>query len=280
MTTRLDIRNWIAQRIGDYKTGNVAAPLLGSMSYVTISDFDITELDEDYWKDASVTVEFSGTTSTGRVSGYVPSASCAPGGILSVYPTLSLVPSTNSLYHLYRKWSAAEYNLAINGALRECSDIVEVARTYSSLMATASIVEYTIPAAANIHKIANVYYLDDENYNWPYKIEPRNWVPRVQGDALTLTFCGTGTVPGGKIIRVEGYGPPSSLDTDAATLDPEVPTEYVINKAAAMLRLSDWRAQDPDDNSRVGVFLEQKADALLRRSKPFSRIGHIQRRSW
>jgi hypothetical protein len=280
MTTRLDIRNWIAQRIGDYKTGNVADPLLGSMSYVTISDFNITELDEDYWKDASVTVEFVGTTSTGRVSGYVPSTSCAPGGVLSIYPTLSLVPSTNTAYHLHRKFNIAEYNLAINGALRECADIVEVARSYSSLSATGSMVEYALPTSANIHNVVNVYYLDDDNYNWPYKIDPRNWVVRMQGNIPTLTFFSTSTVPAGKVIRVEGSGPPASLDTDNATLDAEVPTEYVINKAAAMLRLSLWRGQDPDDNSRVGVFLEQKADGLLRRAKPFSRIGHIQPRKW
>jgi hypothetical protein len=140
--------------------------------------------------------------------------------------------------------------------------------------------EYALPITAKIDNVVNVYYLDDGNYDLPYKVDPRNWVVRTQGNIPTLTFFSTGTVPGGKGIRIEGSGPPASLDTDDAVLDPEVPTEYVINKAAAMLRLSLWRGQDPDDNSRVGVFLEQKADGLLRRAKPFSRIGHIQPRKW
>lgn len=280
MTTRINLRNYIAQRIGDYYHGTAEVPTTSCVSYTTIYDSNLVQLDSDYWQKRdlvnNIVVDHGSTQDIRRVSGYVPSVAGLPGGFLAVSGTLSSAVSTITEYYLYRRYSVNEYNDAINSALREASDMVEVVSTYATIVATSGIREYAIATTSDFKRVIDVFYLDDNSDNQSIKIDARNWdVDRI-GGVLTLILRRDTTVPQGKTIRIDGAANPTEMSLDTQALDPEVPVEYVINKAAAILKTSSWRSQDTDDSARYGMFLHQQADNLLKRARPFVRKGHFR----
>jgi hypothetical protein len=191
---------------------------------------------------------------------------------------LSLLPSTNTDFYIYHDYKIDEYNDAINSSIREAADMVEVTKTNSSLVATGYMTEYIVPSGANIERILDVFYIDDDNYDYPVKVPSRTWITDMTAGVMTLRFTSYNVVPEGKTIRIFGMGNPTELDDDTDILDNEMPVEYVVNEGAYMLKMSHWRASDPLDSPRAAMAFSQKADGILRRYRPVNRRGSVKRR--
>lgn len=279
---RVTLREYIAQRNGDLFTGQLDMPSVGTMSVTTLGDSLLVQNDAEFWKGASVALDYgTGTYAARTVTEYVPTVSGLTGGVLRLDSALSVTPSTNTTYWLFRKNSITEYNNAIGAAIRNMADqaLVECLHTDSSLVATARVWEFTIPTTSLIEKIMDLEYLNQADYDHKVFIERRNWDQRRVAGVTTLKVRSDSLIPASYSLFVSGVGPPSSLDTDGATLDDEVPSEYVVDYALGELRLAKWSGNDPEDSARQATFLKQMAEAKLRSAQKFVPRGRL-RRHW
>lgn len=279
---RIDLKRLISQRADDFWTATVDAPVIGAAGYTTVNSHLLLQNDAQFWFDHDVTFAYSGGTyDTRRVVEYVPTVSGLTGGVVRVDATLSLIPSTNTDIYIYRKWKVAQYNDAINQAIRHAGEqgLVECMHTNNSLVATARIWEYSVPSSSVIDRITDVFYLDQSNYDEKRRLDRRSWDFRRVSGALTLILRNDSLIPASYSIWLEGPGPPLTLETDGATLDAEVPGEYVVDYALGELRLSKWSGNDPEDSARQATFLKQMAEAKLRSAQKFVPRGRL-RRHW
>jgi hypothetical protein len=275
LARRIDIRNWIASRQGDYFSGEVDVPTVGAMSYTTLTDSRLTQLDRSYWKDRDIVLDYGdGTYDQRRIVDYVPSISGMESGVIRVDATLSKVPSTNTTYFLYRKFAVDDYNIAINSAIRNAAKYAEVTRTDESLVATQS-AEYIVPTTADISRILDIYHFNGSNSSSKVYLSKNCWEPRIEGGVLKFRVPSSRIIPEGNTIGVEGAGPPHTLDSDGDELDNALPSEYVVAYAAAMVRMQDWGNNDPDSSAQQVAFNIQQAEAILKRDRPFVRKGRL-----
>ena len=279
---RVNIREWVAQRNGDLFTGQLDMPSVGTMSVTTLGDSLLVQADSEFWKGSSIALDYgTGTYAARTVTEYVPTVSGLTGGVLRLDSALSVTPSTNTTYWLFRKHSITEYNNSLAAAIRNCGEqgLVECLHTDQSLVATAQIFEYTIPTTSLIEKIMDLEYIDQAAYNEKRFVPRRNWDQRRVAGVTTLILRNDSLIPASYSLFVSGVGPPSSLDTDGATLDDEVPAEYVVDYAVGELRLAKWSGNDPEDSARQATFMKQMAEAKLRSAQKFVPRGRL-RRHW
>lgn len=279
---RIDLKRLISQRADDFWTAQVDAPAIGAAGYTTVNSHLLLQNDAQFWFDHDVTFAYSGGTyDTRRIVEYVPTVSGLTGGVIRVDATLSLIPSTNTDIFLYRKWKVAQYNDAINQAVRHAGEqgLVTCFHTDQSLVATAQIWEYAVPSSSLIENITDVQYLDQAWHNEKRFIQRRAWDQRRIAGVTTLILRNDSLIPGSYSIFLSGVGPPLTLETDGATLEEEVPNEYVVDYALGELRLAKWSGNDPEDSARQATFLKQMAEAKLRSAQKFVPRGRL-RRHW
>jgi len=277
-TRRIDIRNWLADKMGDYFSGSVDFPAIGTMSSTTISDSKLTQLDTDYWKGADITFEHAtGSIENRTVTDYVPSITGLTGGIIRLDTALSTVPSTNTYYYLYRRFPVDSYNRAINGAIRDLQGRVEVRKRDTSLVATTTVFEYVVPTISLIDRVLDIGYLDANYHDEPKRLDNRVWLEEWKDGLLSIRFKSDGNIAPSMSICIWGAGKPQELSSDASVLETEIPPEYVQSYAAGELMQSKWSGVDPQDSARLATFYKQEAESKIRRVRRYVPRGRLIR---
>jgi hypothetical protein len=258
-TARSTLRGYVATAVRDvFVTGTATGG-----STTTIVDSARTEGDDEYnnwWAYILTTTDTLAPQGQERkISAYSTSSDTATVPI----PYTAAVQA-NDTYEFHEGYRVAEYNEAINHAIRQAKGKI-FTKTISTATTVSNQYRYTMSTATTEWNVSRVEVQWDTTVTtYPY-LQSIKW--RLEEDAGTYYLQFSEALPGSYTLRIHHITDPSELSTDSATTS--VPTDYIVE--AAKVYLFEMRASEGTevDEKRAWITLadrtQPKAERLLAR---------------
>jgi hypothetical protein len=251
LLTRLELRQQIADELGDLVTGTLTGA--SSLSLIDSERVETT----NYWAGAY----FSITSGNARDQERRLTAS-DPTGLLIPGKPWAVTPGAGDYYEGHRKYPVAAYNRAINRAILDVAPVALITVADETVLLTDNTYEYAIPAGFS--HLAAVEQLQPGDVLWrPTSRARRLWEVIPGKRVLRLAKPITSTR-----LRLVGQMLPEELRRDGAYVD--VDPRFLLYQACAHL-LAQKRGgpgTDPDQTAGdVNDYL-QRAQAVRPAGRP------------
>ena len=230
--TRTTLRSLIADAMGD----NLASGTATAGGATTITDsVELAANSADLFKGAWVFIN----AGTGIGQERYVSASTT-GGQLTV-PAWTTQPSTDSVYEVHRRKRVAEYNRAIDAALRS-TRLMHLNGKVDESTTLDTDYEYTLPAGFHtIHRISMIEDATDDALR--RVLEPWEW-ELIAGDPPGSLRLKCAPIDG-YLLRIEGMAYPTvpTADTSAIKVNVQPLVAFAASQLLRSMNDSRWQAE-------------------------------------
>jgi hypothetical protein len=259
MANLRDLRWRLSRPIRDLATGSAT-----SGGSTTLVDTARTEA-QDYWTGAELWI-YDGAASANlrTVTAYTASTTT-----MTFSPSVASPVANTSRYELHSRLTKADYDDAINGAIRRARDRM-IRITQDTSLTGGSNTEYTLPSAVGAGRLGEVWYQSGASPTKYRQVDFLDWDETDNGSGSpTLRLYDANCVQSGSAILLKYEAPQAELSADADTVMSQA-EEYILAFARYRIHSQLWMRQDVDveEHGRQAMLAKQEAEDLLHDMQP------------
>lgn len=258
MANLRNLRWRLSRPIRDLSTGSAT-----SGGSTTLVDTARTEA-QGYWVGSELWIHDGAASGNLRtVTGYTASTTT-----FTFSPSVASPVASSSRYELHGRLTKADYDEAINAAIRRGKDRMQEIIEDLSLTGGSEL-EYALPASVAAGRVGEVWTQTGASPTRYKQIDLPDWDEDKNGASSILRLYSPTCVQSGSPILLKFEKPQAELSADADTVMSQAES-YIMAFARYMIHLQLWMRQDVDveEHGRQAMLAKQEAEDLLHDMQP------------